>query len=251
MRLGSFRRAPRDRDFRDSGPTRGHLLVFPREAVAITHAGGPPIVADSTRVMVYNRGQEYARAAISPVGDRCDWIAFAGEDVLAARRGASDDEARPFGSCTHVPSAPWMIVLARRMAATPGASWVVEAAFALLDAVVSASPPTRELAPAHRELAAAARTIVARRFGEPLALADLARELGVSPFHLARVFRAAHGTTIHAYRTELRLRAALERIGDGEELAAVALALGFSSHSHFTHVFRRRFGALPSKILTA
>lgn len=248
VRFGSFQRAPYDRDFRDSGPTRGHLLVFPREAVAIAHAGERAIVADTTRVMIYNRGQEYTRAAISSAGDRCDWIAFDAADVLAACGG--DDEARPFGARTYAACAPWMIVLARRIAAMPGASWADEAAFALLGASV-ASLPLHVVSPAHRDLADAARAIVARRFAEPFALGDLARELGVSPFHLARVFRAAHGTTIHAYRTELRLRAALERIGDGEELAAVALSLGFSSHSHFTHAFRRRFGVAPSKILTA
>lgn len=249
MRIGSFRRGPRDRDFRDSGPTRGHLLVFPREPVAIAHAGGPRIVADATRVMIYNRGQEYTRTAIARDGDRCDWIAYDAADVLAAR-GGGDDEARPFGALTHAPCTPRMVVLARRIAARPDASWVDEAALALLAAAV-ADAPAREVASAHRELADAARTIAAQRFAEPLALADLAGELGVSRFHLARVFRAVHGTTIHGYRTELRLRAALERIADGEELAPVALVLGFSSHSHFTHVFRRRFGVAPSKILTA
>ena len=54
----------------------------------------------------------------------------------------------------------------------------------------------------------------------------------------------------------LRLRAALERIADGEDVATLALALGFSSHSHFTSAFRRAFGVAPSqvrssKILTA
>jgi len=44
--VGRFRCRPSHPHFHDTGPTRGHLLVFPRETVTITHAGKRPIVAD-------------------------------------------------------------------------------------------------------------------------------------------------------------------------------------------------------------
>jgi AraC-like DNA-binding protein len=52
--------------------------------------------------------------------------------------------------------------------------------------------------------------------------------------------------TLHAYVHELRLRTALERVADGEDLTRVALDLGYASHSHFTSLFRRAFGVTPS-----
>ena len=61
-------------------------------------------------------------------------------------------------------------------------------------------------------------------------------------------FRAVTGQTIHAYRMQLRVRSALERIERASDLSAVALALGFSSHSHFTASFRRAFGVTPSGV---
>jgi AraC family transcriptional regulator len=92
-------------------------------------------------------------------------------------------------------------------------------------------------------------------------------------FHLARVFKARTGFSLHAYRTQLRLRAALERVaprhgagpalrlrsgqaprrGSGHggrdvDLIDIALDLGFSSHSHFTEAFRRNFGTTPSAV---
>jgi AraC family transcriptional regulator len=73
----------------------------------------------------------------------------------------------------------------------------------------------------------------------------------VSVFHLCRTFRAVTGQTIHAYRTQLRLRAALERVEYASDLSAVALDLGFSSHSHFTAAFRRAFGVTPSGVRRA
>ena len=48
---------------------------------------------------------------------------------------------------------------------------------------------------------------------------------------------------IHRYLNRLRLRTALEYLGDSmADLSDTALSLGFSSHSHFTESFRREFG---------
>jgi AraC-like DNA-binding protein len=47
----------------------------------------------------------------------------------------------------------------------------------------------------------------------------------------------------------LRLHASLERVAEpGSDLTAVALDLGFASHSHFTAAFRRSFGLTPSAL---
>jgi len=64
-------------------------------------------------------------------------------------------------------------------------------------------------------------------------------------FHLCRVFRTATGTSLHAYRSQLRLREALGRVPDAADLTALALDLGYASHSHFTQAFRRAFGTTP------
>jgi AraC-like DNA-binding protein len=71
----------------------------------------------------------------------------------------------------------------------------------------------------------------------------------VSPFHLARVFHERAGVPVHRYLTRLRLRAALDRLmGGADDLTALALDLGFSSHSHFTDAFRTEFGRPPSAV---
>jgi AraC-like DNA-binding protein len=79
-------------------------------------------------------------------------------------------------------------------------------------------------------------------------LDDIARAVHSSTFQLARVFHCETGLPMHHYRTRLRLRAALERLVEAEtDLTALALDLGFSSHSHFTSAFRRAFGITPSE----
>ena len=60
-----------------------------------------------------------------------------------------------------------------------------------------------------------AKALLSARFTEHLTLEEVGRAVNVSPFHLARSFRRQTGYTLHEYRTHLRLRAALERLGRG------------------------------------
>jgi transcriptional regulator GlxA family with amidase domain len=61
------------------------------------------------------------------------------------------------------------------------------------------------------------------------------------------VFKVATGTTLRAYRRDLRLSHALVLLRDtSDDLATIAFATGFASHSHFTLWFRRALGRSPS-----
>jgi AraC-like DNA-binding protein len=91
-----------------------------------------------------------------------------------------------------------------------------------------------------------ARELLASDPCSSASLHDVAHQVGVSPFHLARRFKAVNGTGLHAHRTRLRMALALARLRDGErDLTALALDLGYSSHSHFTAVFRAHFRHAP------
>jgi AraC family transcriptional regulator len=101
----------------------------------------------------------------------------------------------------------------------------------------------------HAERAEAAKTYLTSRLSERITLDEVARAVHVSPFHFARLFRRHTGLSVHRYLTQLRLRASLERLtGGAKDLTRLALELGFSSHSHFTDVFRNEFGRSPSEV---
>jgi len=101
----------------------------------------------------------------------------------------------------------------------------------------------------HAERVEAVKTYLACHLAEPITLDDVARAVYTSPFHLARIFQEYAGVPVHRYLTQLRLRASLERLADGvENITALALELGFSSHSHFSDSFRREFGRTPSEV---
>ncbi len=83
-------------------------------------------------------------------------------------------------------------------------------------------------------------------FSERLTMDELAREAGVHPVHLSRVFRRVTGKGIGEYVHRLRVREACERMLDPEHsLADISCDLGFADQSHFTRAFHAITGSSP------
>ena len=99
----------------------------------------------------------------------------------------------------------------------------------------------------HRRVVQRIQERIASDLAESMPLSVLSVDAGFSRFHLSRLFRSVTGFSVHQYRKTLRLREAASRLRQGEEdLTALALALGFSDHSHFTNAFRKEFGTSPA-----
>jgi AraC-like DNA-binding protein len=248
--IGAWRCPTRHPLFCDSGPIRDHCLSFPRTAAVIEPRGAEPFVADPNVVELYNAGQEYRRRPVSPQGAECDYFAFS-PAVL--------DGALPFGASHLSAGAP--LYLRQRRLVNAVRSGELDDPLQIEESVLDVLGDVLRLAPAKARLAApreterrraaladAALRELATDLAEPLPLGVLARRLRASPFHLCRVFRERTGRSLHRHRTQLRLRAALERVEQGADLTSVALDLGFSSHSHFTTSFRMAFGVPPSRL---
>jgi AraC family transcriptional regulator len=87
----------------------------------------------------------------------------------------------------------------------------------------------------------------ATHLDEDVSLATLARQAGLSPFHLQRVFSDSVGETPKQLTLRLRLgRAAVMLLTRDDSILDVALACGFQSHETFIRAFRRRFEITPS-----
>jgi AraC-like DNA-binding protein len=98
-------------------------------------------------------------------------------------------------------------------------------------------------------LVEAAKNAIASNLDRNVTLHELCRAMHCSPWMLCRAFRRATGQTLTSYRHALRLQIALERLRHQDtDLTELALELGYSSHSHFTHVFHRHLGITPSQV---
>lgn len=83
---------------------------------------------------------------------------------------------------------------------------------------------------------------------EPLRVCDLATHCGFGERRFHQLFDEAFGTSPHRYLQRLRLDAALTLLSDPRHtLIDVALTVGFSDQSAFTHAFTRRFGIAPGQ----
>lgn len=84
-----------------------------------------------------------------------------------------------------------------------------------------------------------------------LTLTEVAADVGVSPIHLTQQFKRSEGMPLYRYQTGLRLIRALDKLPEREDISDLAFELGFSSHSHFTSVFRENVGVTPSSYRSA
>ena len=93
--------------------------------------------------------------------------------------------------------------------------------------------------------------LVARIQADPEAdasLAALAEQVGLSPFHLQRVFARMIGESPKRIASRIALeRAAAALIATSDSILDIALDSGFDSHEGFTRAFRRHFDTTPAK----
>jgi AraC-like DNA-binding protein len=227
----------------------GAHVVFPRTRVVIAQDGSHPVLVTPNDVVYYRPHQLYRRELRDARGDRSLWLEVAPEHF----RGAPAGPARPSGAGTYLLA----VGVARHLRAEPEPDRLLaeEAALRLLDdAVADAAPPApggrARTRADHADLAEAAKELLTARMAEPLALRRVAAALFVSPFHLARVFRAQTGFTLTGYVHSLRLRAAVDRLAaePRTDLSRLALDLGYCSPSHFSDRFRSTFGRPPSTL---
>jgi AraC-like DNA-binding protein len=84
---------------------------------------------------------------------------------------------------------------------------------------------------------------------ENVSLDTLAREAGIGPFHLCRVFRRETGLSPHAYQIHMRTRLAKSLLMKGIPISQVAAEAGFADQAHLTRHFKRMFGVTPGRYL--
>jgi len=260
FRLAEFRcPAGHDRWRRENVIGEFPVAAFPLTSVVIRHERREAQLANANHVVFYRGRERYRRVLHDPRGDHCIFVGLAPEFAkrLLDTNHVKADEI-PFGQGPS-PAASYLRlrVVAQSLRSGYGESLAVEEAVCeALDGAVRAAVavhgPRRSARPStelgRARLAEEAKALLTERATRHDSLATLAARLHTSEFHLARAFRASTGFTLHRYRTELRLRHAVERLGKAEDLTMLAIELGFNSHSHFTSAFRSAFGVPPSTV---
>ncbi len=80
---------------------------------------------------------------------------------------------------------------------------------------------------------------------EPASLRILAKNYGISPSHLQRLFTSVYQESPSEMSRRVRLKSAADRLRRGERVEKVAAALGYSQPSAFSRAFKAENGLSP------
>jgi AraC family transcriptional regulator len=229
-------------------------LVFPYRGVFARHVGQRQAIAEANQVLFFNADEGYRISHPVAGGDACLSLAI-DESVL---RELTPKSVRDSGSILKFreqrmridPRAQALVALLRH-GLHKGTAEPLEAESLALTLVQRAiGPRTSHVAGAsfgRQRIADRVKLVLASDLGRRWTLAEIAAEVGGSPVYLTQVFQQVEGIPLYRYQLRLRLARALDLLGKYDDITALGLDLGFSSHSHFSALFRQTYGYSPSK----
>lgn len=234
--------------------SRATHLVFPYRGVYVRHVGGHEAVAEANQVLFFNAGEGCRVSHPVPGGDASlsIWIRDPLLGELAPKEQVREGPATTFRRprLRIDPRAQALVALLRhglhrRAVGTLEAETLV---FTLMRrALGERTAHVPGATPGRQKLVDRAKLVLSADPARRWTLAGIAAEVGVSPVYLTQAFQQVEGTPLYRYQLRLRLARALDLLGEYDNLTALALELGFSSHSHFSSAFRQAYGRTPTE----
>jgi AraC family transcriptional regulator len=229
-------------------------LVFPYRGTYIRHLGEDQAVAEANQVLFFNAGEGYRVSHPVPGGDASLSLAIRAELLLELvpagllRNGCTPEFGR---QRLRVDARTQALVALLRHSLRRGIAEPLEAEGLALTLVQRAlGPRTAHAARAsigRQRLVDRVKLVISSDLARRWTLAEIAAEVRGSPVYLTQVFQQVEGIPLYRYQLRLRLARALDLLDRYDDLTALSLELGFSSHSHFSAAFRSTYGRTPSE----
>jgi AraC family transcriptional regulator len=233
--------------------TTSTQLVFPYRGVYIRHVGQEQAVAEANQVLFFNAWQGYrvshpvsgGDASLSLVMDEAQLHELAPRALLGDEPGVI---FRPTRLRIDARTQALIALLRHRLRRQIAEPLDTESlALTLVQRAIGLRTAHQAGATAGRQrLVDRAKLALAGDLARRWTLAEIAAEVRVSPVYLTQLFQQVEGVPLYRYQLRLRLARALELLPEYDDLSALALELGFSSHSHFSAAFRQMYGQSPS-----
>lgn len=236
-------------DLSDEEAEPAFSVSFPTTGTYVRHVGNDRVVANPATAVFFNSGEIHRVSHPSAAGDVNIYAVLSddlAEQFLSPRTARFPVMTAPLPARSHL-----AVRLLERQAANgmARALEVEETVTRLLSNLLqtgrSSSPPSARSS----ALADDAAEYLGVHYREDASLREVATAVGSSPHHLSRVFKSNIGLTLTEYRTQLRIRAAIEELAQGaDDLTTVAIGVGFYDHSHLTRTMTRHLAMTPSHI---
>jgi AraC-like DNA-binding protein len=229
-------------------------VVFPYRGVYVYHVGPHDAVAEANQVVLFNAMESYRVSHPVEGGDACLSITIGPELLreLAPRHQLREGDPPAFRRLhLRIDPRAQVLVALLRYGLTRHAAEPLEAetlVFTLIRRALGerTSHVTRGTF-GRQKLVDRTKLVLTSDMARRWTLAEIAAEVGVSPVYLTQVFAQVEAVPLYRYHLRLRLARALDLLGQYDNLTALSIDLGFSSHSHFTAAFRQAYGRTPAE----
>ena len=228
-------------------------MVFPYRGVYARHLGREQAIAEANQVLFFNASEGYRVSHPVSGGDACLSLSISEPLLreLAPKALLRDGAALAFRhQRLRIDPRTQALVALLRHSLHLGSAQPLEAESLALTLVQRAMGPRSTHAtgatPGRQRLTDRIKLVLASDLARRWSLADIAAEVGGSPVYLTQVFQQVEGLPLYRYQLQLRLARALNLLPQYDDLAALGLELGFSSHSHFSAAFLQAYGRSPS-----
>src|SRR5436305_8523697 len=229
-------------------------LVFPYRGVYVRHLGRDQAVAEANQVLFFNVSEGY-RVSHPVLGGDASLTLVLDEPLLreiAPRTFLRDGGALAFRQQRlRIDARTQALVALLRHSLREHIAEPLEAeSLALTLAQRALGPRTTHAASAsvgRQRLVDRAKVVLASDLGRRWTLADIAAEVRGLPDYMTQAFQQVEGLPLYRYQLRLRLARALDLLAEYDDLTALSLDLGFSSHSHFSAAFREAYARTPSE----
>jgi AraC-like DNA-binding protein len=229
-------------------------MVFPYRGIYARHLGRDQAIAEANQVLFFNAAESY-RVSHPVAGGDASLSLCIDENLLRelAPKPLLHDGARLAfrRQRLRIDARAQALVALLRHGLRGGTAQPLEAESLALTLVQRALGPRTshgsDAGNAPQRLADRVKLVLASDLTRRWTLAEIAAEVGGSPVYLTQVFRKVEGMPLYRYQLRLRLAQALNLLPQYDDLTALGLDLGFSSHSHFSAAFREAYGRTPSE----
>ena len=229
-------------------------LVFAYRGVYVRHLGSDQAVAEANQVLFFNSTEGYRVSHPVPGGDASLTLAI-DEPLLrelAPRTFLRDNATSAFRQHRlRIDARAQVLVALLRHSLRQNIAEPLEAETLVLTLVQRVlGPRTTHAAGAsvgRQRLVDRVKLVLTSDLARRWTLAEIASEVRGSPVYLTQVFQQVEGLPLYRYQLRLRLSRALDLLAQCDDLTALSLDLGFSSHSHFSAAFREAYGRSPSE----
>lgn len=93
-----------------------------------------------------------------------------------------------------------------------------------------------------------AKEYIVEHFSKDLSLEEMAKELGISPYYLSKLFKESEGVNYIDYLTGLRIKYAKEQLNNSDKsIKEICHESGYGDPNYFSRIFKKWTGVTPTE----